>query len=160
MSHKNHKKNLLIPLVFIAVLLLAASTSPAEEVKDYVSVKNDSINVRSAPSTKAEIHWEVFSGFPLRILKKEKDWVQTVDFEGDKGWVFGSLLSDRKTVIVKVDTANMRSGPGQGYDIIARAKKQVIFTPIDKEGNWIKVSYKNGMIVGWIYNTLLWPDRF
>lgn len=140
---------------FSALIILFFLLSPCFAA-EFASVKKDGVNIRSGPSTKNAVLWEVFKGFPLKILKTEGQWVQTVDFEGDKGWVFSSLLSSEKTMIVKVDSANMRGGPSKDYDIIASVKKGVVFKPLAIQGNWVKVSYKEDL-TGWIYNQLLWP---
>ena len=79
-----------------------------------------------------------------------------VDFEGDKGWIYETLVSSKKTVIVSVDTANMRSGPTTNDPIIATVKKGVVFDPIEMKNDWIKVKYKNEL-TGWMHNSLVWP---
>lgn len=156
------KKNIrrmiyLLSTALLASILLASSCIAAED-KKFVSVMKDGVNIRSGPSTKSAILWEVFRGFPLQVLDNKNDWAHIIDFEGDKGWIYSSLFHDKKTMIIKVDNANMRSGPGKNYDIIATVKKGVVFTPVESQGNWIKVSYKND-ITGWIYNSLLWPGE-
>ena len=149
------KKNVLAVAIFTASLFLSITCLAA----DYVSVKKDGVNIRSGPSTKNAILWEVFEGFPLKVLTTTGEWTQVEDFEGDKGWIYASLLNKEKTVIVKVDTANMRSGPAKKNPIVATVKKGVVFKQVDKKGNWVKVSYK-GDISGWMYNTLIWPSDF
>lgn len=125
---------------------------------EYVSVKNDGINIRSGPNTDQEVLWEVFKDFPLKVIQRKAKWAQVVDFEGDKGWVYAPLLSKQKTVIVKVKTANMRVGPGKNYEIVATVKYGVVFKPTDREGQWVKVVHDDGTS-GWIYGTLLWPNE-
>jgi SH3-like domain-containing protein len=136
-------------LVFLSELCFAA---------EFASIIKDGVNIRSGPSTKHEVLWEVFREFPVEILQRQGDWVQVKDFEDDTGWVYSSLLANTKTMIVKVETANMRSGPSTDDKIIATVKKGVVFTPLEQQGSWIKVRYKND-ITGWIYNTLLFPDQ-
>lgn len=152
---------IMIGVVSFVLMASLLSTTPcrAGEKEEFASVKKDGVNIRSGPNTKNAVLWEVFKGFPVRVIERKNDWAHTVDFEDDEGWVYSSLLEDTKTVIVKVDTANMRSGPGKDYDVIATAKKGVIFTPIDEKGGWLKLSYKDN-ITGWIYNDLLWPNKF
>jgi SH3-like domain-containing protein len=141
--------HLTVVLVFLAELCFAG---------EFASVIKDGVNIRSGPSTKNEVLWEVFKDFPVEIIQHQGDWVQVRDFEDDKGWVYSSLLANTKTMIVKVETANMRSGPSTEDKIIATVKKGVVFTPLEQQGNWIKVRYKND-ITGWMYNTLLFPDQ-
>jgi SH3-like domain-containing protein len=140
---------LLIIVFFIAEIAVAG---------DFASVMKDGVNIRSGPSTKNDVLWEVFKDYPVEILQRKGDWVEVRDFENDKGWIYASLLSMEKTMIVKVENANMRSGPTKEDKIIATVKKGVVFTPVEQKGNWIKVQYKKD-ITGWMYNTLLFPDN-
>ncbi|MDD5091052.1 MAG: SH3 domain-containing protein, partial [Candidatus Wallbacteria bacterium] len=62
--------------------------------------------------------------------------------------------------IVKVDSdANVRSGPGTNYKVIAVLKNKVRVVVTEKSGNWWKIVIPNGK-VGFIHNSLLtvdWP---
>jgi SH3-like domain-containing protein len=150
------KGNNIVRIITAVFLFFLAGSCFAAE---YASIKNDGVNIRRGPSTKDEVLWEVFKDYPVEIIQREGDWVEVRDFENDKGWVYGSLLSDQRTMIVKVETANMRSGPSKEDKIIATVKKGVVFTPIEQKGNWIKLQYKND-ITGWMYNTLVFPDTY
>ena len=119
-------------------------------------MKNDAVNIRSGPSTKNNVIWQVFESFPLQVKKREGKWAKVIDFEGDEGWIYETLISNEKSVIVNVETANMRSGPNTQETIIATVKKGVVFTPLELQGDWMKVRYKNE-ITGWMHNSLLWP---
>ena len=146
------KTTLFTIISFIALFSLNAYAA------EYVSIKKDGVNIRSGPSTKDEILWEVFKDFPLKVIEKKGKWTHTVDFEGDKGWVFSTLLSAKKTVIVKVKTANMRFGPGTNYEILATVKYGVVFRLGKVDGEWIKVGHDDGTN-GWIHKDLLWPSE-
>ena len=138
------------------VVLFLLSLTAASHGAEYVSVKNDAVNIRSGPSTDDKVVWQVFESFPLEIIKREGQWLNVVDFEGDKGWIYEPLVSSKKSVIVNVDTANMRSGPTTNDSIIATVKKGVVFEPLEMKGPWIKVRYKNEL-TGWLHNSLVWP---
>ena len=150
------KQSRIFLTVALSLLVSLAVLVPAAIAGQYVSVKKDGVNVRSGPNTKEEILWEVFKSFPLEVLDKKGDWTQVADFEGDKGWIYTPLLSDEHTVIVKVNTANMRIGPGQNYEIVATVKYGVVFKPIGNDGDWVKVKHADGT-TGWIHKDLLWP---
>lgn len=139
------------------VSLFILSLSAAGVAAEYVSVKKDGVNIRSGPSTKNNVIWQVFEGFPLKVLKREGKWASVVDFEGDKGWIYASLITSKKTVIVNVETANMRSGSSTNDTIIATVKKGVVFEVLDMNDGWIKVRHKDE-ITGWMHNSLLWPS--
>jgi SH3-like domain-containing protein len=146
-------------ILFFIIPLLVVFYSTATSAAQYVSVKKDGVNIRSGPATKEEVLWEVFQDFPLKVLEEKGKWTQTVDFEGDKGWVYSQLLSDKKTVIVRVKTANMRIGPGTNYEIVATVKYGVVFKLGKVEDDWVEVSHEDGTN-GWLYKDLLWPSDF
>ena len=154
MKTSTFKRLFLGTVVALFIVSLAATGLAAE----YVSVKKDGVNMRSGPNTTSKVIWQVFESFPLEVIKREGKWAYVVDFEGDKGWIYETLISSKKTVIVSVETANMRSGSSTSDSIIATVKKGVVFEMLEMKGDWMKVSYKNE-ITGWMHNSLLWPSN-
>ncbi|MEW6593602.1 MAG: SH3 domain-containing protein [Thermodesulfobacteriota bacterium] len=142
-------------LISLVLSLAAASVAGAAE---YASVARNGANIRSGPGADYEILWEVGKGYPLAILQQQDRWAQVVDFEGARGWIVTLLLSDQKTVIVKGKDINLRVGPGVNYEPVAVVKYGVIFTPLEREGEWVKVRHADGT-VGWLHDSLLWPAR-
>ena len=140
------------------ILLLFLFMVSAPQAAEYASIKKDGVNVRSGPSTDNDVRWEVFKDFPLEILKRDGDWANCRDYEGDSGWIHKDLLSKNKTVIVKKKKVNLRNVPSTGSNskIIAIVKYGVVFDVLDKKGDWLKVKHDDGT-KGWIYNTLIWP---
>ncbi len=136
-----------------ALLLMLPVTASAE----YVSVQRDKVNIRSGPGTDHEIVWEVFRGYPLRITQRQGNWARVVDFEDDPGWIYTPLVGADKRVIVRVDVANMRKGPGTDYEVQAKVNYGVIFEPLERRQNWIRLRHNDGT-TGWISANLLWPD--
>jgi SH3-like domain-containing protein len=137
-----------LPLVIVSVPCLAA---------DYVSVNKDGANIRSGPEVNKELLWEVFKDFPLQVVGRQKEWVQVKDFEGDQGWIYANLVSSKeKRVIVKANSVNLRSEPNKNGKSVATVKYGVVFTPVEKKGEWLKVKHEDGTS-GWISNTLIWP---
>ena len=141
-----------------AAALLILSLSAASFAAEYASVKKDGVNIRSGPDTSSKVIWQVFESFPLEVLKREKGWAYVVDFEGDKGWIYETLISSKKTAIVNVDVCNMRSGPSTDDPVIATVKKGVVFKVLEVKGDWVQVRYKDE-ITGWMHDSLLWPSK-
>ena len=142
----------------VIVTFFLLSLSVAGQAAEYVSVKKDAVNIRSGPDTKNKVIWQVFEGFPLEVKKRSGKWVHVVDYEGDEGWIYETLLSNKKSVIVSVETGNMRSGPSTEDNVVATVKKGVVFEPLEMKGDWIKIRYKNELS-GWMHNSLLWPAK-
>ena len=140
------------------VICLTLSLSTMALAAEYVSVLKDGVNVRSGPSTSDEVRWEVFKNFPLKVDQRQGDWAQVTDFEGDTGWIYSSLLSPDKSVIVRKAKVNLRDQPNtdKGTRIIAIVKYGVVFTPLEEKGDWLKVRHADGT-EGWINKDLVWP---
>jgi len=144
------KKKCLLTLA--GVLLLGASAWAGE----YLSVAKDGINIRSGPNTSADVLFELPMGYPLQVMGREGQWVKVADYEGDKGYVFDSLLTNTPTVIVKVAECNVRSGPGTQEAVVGNVTKEVIFQKVDQKGDWVKISHPQ--LTGWIHKSLIWPN--
>lgn len=137
-----------------AACLLLASPALAEE---YVSVSKDNVNVRSAPSTNSPIYMELFQGYPLKVVKKDGEWLQISDFEGDTGWIHQSLVGKNTTVIINATkSVNMRAEPNTTSAVVADVERGVIMTKVSEQGKWLQLKHSSGT-VGWIYKPLLWP---
>ena len=57
-------------------------------------VKNNKTNLRTGPGTNfPQVHWSpVPKFFSMKVLKIEKNWVQTEDIDGDKAWIYRPLV--------------------------------------------------------------------
>jgi SH3-like domain-containing protein len=133
------------------LLLVGAGLARAERM----SVKVNIANIRAGPHTSAMVIWQVEKYHPLEVIRKQGGWDLFVDFEGDHGWIEDSLLDRTKSVIVKKDNCNVRSGPGPHYDIRFTVDKGVPFKVLGEKGGWIHIVHEDGD-EGWIYRTLVW----
>jgi len=144
------KKPLLIVFTLLSVLT-AASLVQAERL----SIKTDIANIRSGPSTSDAVIWQVEKYHPLNVVSRQGDWCLFEDFEGDRGWIHRSLLATTRTVIVKKNNCNVRSGPGTGNAILFTVDKGVPFKVLEEKGKWLHVIHADGD-KGWIHRSLLW----
>ena len=115
-------------------------------------------NLRGGPGTKYEKTWEVFKYMPFQQLSKKGNWFKVKDVDGDVHWVYRKLVTeDFKCAVVKVDKANIRSGPGQNHEksALSPALKYDSFKVIETTPSWVKVTDEFGDS-GWIFKRLLW----
>lgn len=149
-----NKKHLSIIIVLGLFFLLCSSSSFAAE---YVSVNKDNVNVRTGPGTDNPVSMELFAGYPLKVVRKQGDWIKFTDFENDTGWIHKSLVTKGDSVIVNAKkSVNMRSGPSTKNSIVADIERGVVLTKISQKGKWTQVRHSSGT-VGWVYNPLIWP---
>ena len=152
MQKQTLKQSMRIGIVATALICSAAVSAMAA---DFVSVKNDGVNLRSGPATNDEILFQLPAGYPLQVLSKQGKWLKVRDFENDKGWIYASLVSRTRYVIVKVKDGNVRSGPGTKYDKVGKVVRDVILRSTDRKGDWVKISHPK--LTGWIHKSLVWP---
>ncbi|MQM32754.1 MAG: peptide-binding protein [Candidatus Accumulibacter phosphatis] len=147
-------KHAAIRFFSIACFCMALVQSPAL-ARDMVSIKGSIVNMRSAPSTRSEVMWELKRGYPLQVLKRKGSWLQVRDFENDKGWVAKSLTNREPHYIVKASVANMRSGPGTRYRIVGKSERYDLLRTRAAKSDWVQVERSDG-VKGWVAKRLLW----
>ncbi|MFC1524293.1 SH3 domain-containing protein [Thermodesulfobacteriota bacterium] len=133
------------------ILLLTATLANAE----MVSINRKKVNMRSGPGTSYAILWELGMGYPLKVVRTQKNWLKVQDFEGDEGWIYKPLISRSAHLIVKKKRINVRSGPGQNYKVIGKANYGVVFKTLKRNKGWVKIKHENGL-TGWVSRSLVW----
>jgi SH3-like domain-containing protein len=156
-----------------ALLLLlavcAAGTASAQATVDgrssglpvprYVSLKADKVNVRAGPTRDHDVAW-VFTraGIPVEITAESDNWRRIRDAEGAEGWVFHSLLSGRRTVLVapssKTATFPLYERPDSGTRVVAKLEPRVLGTVRACDKKWCRI-FGDGFD-GFIEQHLLW----
>ncbi|MEG6508417.1 SH3 domain-containing protein [Methyloligella sp. 2.7D] len=150
--------------------LWAASQSPALAqakgrvsglpVPRFVSLKADRVNVRRGPSIDQSIDW-VFSraGLPVEVIAESDNWRRVRDSEGSEGWVFHSLLSGRRTVLISPWVKDKKTVPLYRDDktsagIVAELQPNVLGDVIECDGTWCEISVDD--YEGYVQQELLW----
>ena len=120
-----------------------------------LSVNVDIANIRSGPDTNETVIWQVEKYYPVNVLQKQGEWCLFEDFEGDRGWISRTLLDDTRSVIVKNENCNVRSGPGTDAAILFTVDRGVPFKVLEEKGVWLHVVHADGDD-GWIHRSLVW----
>lgn len=133
-----------------------------EPVPRFVSLKADLVNVRRGPSRDHKILWRFERiGLPVKIISEYEDWREIEDQGGERGWIFHSLLSRRRTANT-LDPADkglsffsLYESPSKTSAAVAKVGKDVIVHIISCDGSWCQVSVNN-KLSGWIGQGFLW----
>ena len=139
---------------------LANGSSSGLRVPRFVSLKSNKVNVRRGPSTDQSIIW-VFAraGLPVEIIAESENWRRVRDSEGADGWVFHSLLSGRRTVLIspwvkdKVAVSLHRSS-STGSRVVARLQPGVIGDVVKCDGQWCELHIDD--YSGYVEQDKLW----
>jgi SH3-like domain-containing protein len=95
---------------------------------------------------------------PFEKISQRGRWYRVRDVDGDKHWVRRQdVTAAMQCAVVKVEKANVRTGPGQRYRLAAldQAGRYYAFRIIGRSGSWIKVR-DGARNQGWIARSLLW----
>ena len=109
--------------------------------------------------------------YPLSVEAEEGPFLKVSDFLGRSGWIAKADATEAevvvteadgqkkvksfKTVVVKSNSINIRSGPGTENKILLRADRGVAFRVLAEEGEWLQVLHENGG-KGWLHGGLVW----
>lgn len=128
-------------------------------VPRYVSLKADRVNVRGGPSRDHEVAW-VFTraGIPVEITAESDNWRRIRDSEGAEGWVFHSLLSGRRTVLVaptsKGEVFPLYADASTSARIVATLEPRVLATVRTCDKRWCRIF--GAGFDGYMQQHLLW----
>lgn len=138
-----------------------AAEQPSEVTKigEYASITQNvsGANIRSAAAISAEVMRSAPPGYPVYILERLGDWALIEDFKERRGWIFASLLTEPKTVIIKVLRGNLRRGPSLTDLIINKLDQGTVLYVMGKSGDWLQVSESDGF-TGWLHRDVIWPN--
>jgi len=139
------------PVIVLAELLATGSASALE----FRSVSDPLAILYDAPSTKAQKIFVLSSGYPVEVVVKLEGWSKVRDDTGEFAWVENNRLSDRRTVMVKVASAEARQSSSENSPIAFTAEKGVYLELISMAAGWAKVRHNDG-VTGFIKVSQLW----
>ncbi len=161
-------------LALAALLLAGVETRAADDatpaagpggqshlpIPRFVSLKSDRVNVRKGPSTDQAIVW-VFSraGLPVEIIAESDNWRRVRDSEGADGWVFHSLLSARRTVLITPwskdgSSVPLYSSKSTSSRAVAALQAGVLGNVLNCDGEWCELSVED--YSGYVQQNDLW----
>lgn len=137
-------------------------TSAKRAGKEYARSKVDRLNVRTEPNPSAKIIQMIGKTKVYQVLDKQDDWVKIKLSDKGDGWVSAQYIeyvkdqaSPGQKVVKMTKNINLRSGPGTNYKIVGKAGPGQSFPIVDTEGEWYKVSLRDGgtaYVASWVVN--------
>jgi SH3-like domain-containing protein len=128
-------------------------------VPRFVSLKPDRVNVRGGPTREHEVTFVYTrAGLPVEITAESDNWRRIRDWEGSEGWVYHSLLSGKRTVVVlpknKSELVPLYAADNAEGAIIAEVQGGVIASVKRCTGTWCRVA--GAGFDGWAVQDKLW----
>jgi SH3-like domain-containing protein len=147
------KTNFFFSYFFVWIVCFISQSAYAE----FRSVAFAKTILYEAPSATTKRVYLVGEGYPLEIIVNLGDWLKVRDPYGTLSWAESKNLQSKRTVIVKVDKANIYKDPESKSALVATIEKDVVIELSDPliANGWIKVRYQQDLD-GYIQISQVW----
>tara|TARA_B110000003_G_scaffold120809_1_gene123250 strand:+ start:57 stop:530 length:474 start_codon:yes stop_codon:yes gene_type:complete len=153
MKIKNKYYYIFFLIVFLNLFFI--STSRTNENANFLSLKNNKVNLRLGPSFEYPIKLVYKKKYlPVIILDKSGPFRKIKDFENNTGWIHVALLSKKKSAINIENNSILYKKPTIFSKPLARLEigRLILIKKCKKE--WCKISSE--ISNGWIRKKFLW----
>jgi SH3-like domain-containing protein len=135
----------------------AASSEPSLPLPRFVSFRTDPVNLRTGPGVRYPVEWIYMRRrLPVEIIAEFETWRQIRDVDGAEGWVHQSMLSGRRTGMIKEKPQALRKTNADQSETLAMLEPGVVIDVqrCPGESPFCRVEI-NGM-QGWLKRDQFW----
>ncbi|WP_037502667.1 SH3 domain-containing protein [Sphingomonas jaspsi] len=141
-----------------ASLIVVAATAAAQDrpVPYWASIASGEAMTRTGPGRNYPGVWLYKRrDLPVRVLQRHENWRKIEDMEGAQGWMLVTLLSDRRTAVIKDgDPRNVRVRPNSGAPIRYRVEAGAVGRIDHCDGDWCHIQF--GAREGYVAQGEIW----
>ena len=142
---------------FFFIFLFIYSESLANENVNFLSLKNNEVNLRLGPSFEYPIKLIYKKKYlPVIILDEYETWRKIIDFEKNSGWIHISQLSRKKTAINSKENSIIYKKSTIYSKPVAKLEIGRLVLIKKCKINWCQII--SGNYKGWIFKNTLWGD--
>tara|TARA_Y100000741_G_C18237491_1_gene552319 strand:- start:478 stop:951 length:474 start_codon:yes stop_codon:yes gene_type:complete len=154
---KKNYKFYLPKIIIIFLILLIPIKSKADQNKEFLSLKNNKVNLRLGPSFEHPVKLIYKKKYlPVSIIDESETWRKIKDFENNSGWIHISQLSKKKTAInIKENSILYKRSTIFSKPIVRlEIGRLVLIKKCNIE--WCKITSSD--FVGWVFRGDLWGN--
>jgi SH3-like domain-containing protein len=145
--------------LFTALLIIAVAAPAAAQDKQppyWASIASGQAMTRNGPARTYPGKWLYQRrDLPVRVLQKYENWRLIQDPDGEKGWMLVTLLSDKRTAMIKPgDPRPIHSKADERSPVRYRAEAGVVGHIDHCNGGWCHISI--GSREGYVEEGNLW----
>lgn len=141
----------------LTVLILGVMTALPAAALDFFSVAEPSL-LYDAPSRQGKPLYAIARGTPVEAVVTLDAWVKVRDAKGDLSWIEKRLLSEKRTLMVSADVAQVRVKPFDNAAIAFDAERDVLLEWVESgPAGWVKVRHRDGQ-QGYVKTFQVWGN--
>jgi SH3-like domain-containing protein len=129
-------------------------------VPRFVSLKSRQARLRVGPSLDYATGWiYTAKGLPMEIIEEYGHWRRVRDYAGTAGWMYGALLSGRRTGVIgpwMKTKAALRTRPDTSANETAALEARVRLTITSCDGSWCQVRLQKHDLSGYVRQIEIW----
>ena len=119
---------------------------------DFRSTHDPATILYDAPSARAKPLFVYGRDVPVETLVTVEGWTKVRDASGTSGWMPTKSLADKRTLVVRAATAEVRNAPDESAPIVFRAERNVLLDLAEPATSpsttaspgWVKVRHRDG----------------
>ena len=139
----------------LTLLLLTAGCSLPASAIEYRAVDAAAV-LYDAPSQRGSKLFVIKRGTPVEVVVSLEGWSKVRDAEGGLAWIEKKYLSEKRSVIVTANRAEIRQKAEEASPLVFEAEKNVALEYLEAlPGGWIKVRHTDGQS-GFVRANQIW----
>lgn len=145
-------------LLLASLVLVATAGSGATAPTDvpyWASIRAGEAKMRAGPARRYPSTWIYRrADLPVKVMQRHEDWRRVEDPDGTQGWILRTLLSERRTVMVRALTT-VHDQPSGSAHVNWRVEPGVVARLDECDAGWCRVDLAQGR-AGHIREAALW----
>jgi SH3-like domain-containing protein len=143
-------RKLIAALVLVLLPLMASAL-------EFKSVSVSKAVLYDAPSSSAKKVLLLSQYYPVEVIVNLGEWLKVRDAQGSISWVEAKHLSNKRTVMISANQAEMRQAADAASSLVATLEKDVLLEVLDVKltNGWLKVKHRDGA-TGYILISSTW----
>lgn len=111
---------------------------------EYRAVADNAAVLYDGPTARSPKLYVVNKGYPLEVIVVVEGWVKVRDASGAFAWVEAKQLTDKRSVMVRVPLADVRTKPDEAAPVAFQAQRDVLLELVGVSGGWVQVRHRDG----------------
>ncbi len=141
----------------------AAPTGGGLPIPRFVSLRTNPINLRTGPGVRYPVDWVyVKRHLPVEVIGEFDTWRRIRDQDGAEGWVHQSMLSGKRTAVVKDRARQLKRAGEDTADLVATLEAGVVVNLVRCPRDTAYCRVEVDGLQGWLKREDFWgvyPDE-